>query len=381
MKAKVRCTNITTGQDARLHRSLMDALASQDNALDATAAIRAEYAITPALLDTGMISRYAFSPLWDSGQPGISASQVQADFYQSARHLKTLYGFDPTPTGHLPFPYNIQAEYRRIKKLLKSAARHLSLMITWTAQGKATLATYQIYNSGRYVYFLEIAKLWTYLQQHGQDESAGLLLSIFSYLVKVVRMPYYSVQGSNFYDEYAMAYDGIVADNYNDEQECIRIESHYDHIMDAGNCLLDILMEPCHLDQFAARVWQGQRSGKVKGALLALAGRAFDLFTRFPATSLYDGHFSNNTGEDDEYENTIMFRQYFSIVWDCGNCLLYDYIKESLNCDYGEKMYTQEPMTIQFFDSPQSCITTDLSFASGVMDLVADLIYFLNKQL
>jgi hypothetical protein len=94
--------------------------------------------------------------------------------------------------------------------------------------------------------------------------------------------------------------------------------------------------------------------------------------------SIMDSIYSGAFALDSDGDGLISADQYISFFWSSSDCL-YDQLMDSVNAELNEIGSIDEPVSVQFFDTPQPIISHDLSYERCFFDLLHEISDNLNS--
>lgn len=323
---------------------------------------------------------YQFSPVWDSSVITCDTRLIENAFYDSLKYFEKLYGCRIARKTGVPFPLNIALDYKAACLKLHKRNPDLSLFISLDTAGHPRLCTAEPYAVDSHtLYYIPIRPLYRLMNDPSAKARADLLLSVFAYLYHVLKIPYYRNENTFLSDCYYRVAEFMTGEDSEDDPETIaRNNSLLKECLSEGDAVLKALTEPSHIKAFEERLKTFNAINNSDQELLNIAKQAFDLMHAFPETELTDA--IPESIFDRGVDERILAEQYIAFFWD-ANCEpvynnLIEYVSGCLeNCGA-----IDSPAGYQLFDQPHEKIQHDSRFASGVFELIINLIEFLIKN-
>lgn len=305
-------------------------------------------------------------------------AKIGSTFKNALSNFCKLYNF-PEPETHSVFPMYISKALQEVSLLLADSHKELQLRIMQEEGGRVTLATRKIFDTRMTLYYLPLCPLWEMMKLKDKKAETALLLSIVAYLFKVGGIPHFAETYSYFDGIYEMVAEwntdqGQEQDGEEDaEQE--HIAAHFEMMNEAGAILLAQMANPENLKRFKGRVNRFKPKDEKGEDLLNCAKNALKLYRTFPNRSVMD-----NMGKpalDNEEDTFIRSEQYLSFYWSSNDCLI-DSAMDYINAELNEVCEMEEPVSLQYFDAPQSKEIHDFSFEEQFFDLLNEVSDILN---
>ena len=289
--------------------------------------------------------------------------KAEEEFFKSLAYLAGLYKFDLPLERNEVYPYNITLAYKHAAASLKKIRPELSLIVVQDEKHTACLATTKVFDTSCALYYINVRPLHLLLKKKGSRAAAELLLSIFSWLHQVVKVPYYTDKNTYLFYCYRII------------NEWVKKKPGVGMALRAGTGIYKKIIQSHHLNMLAPRINGFIPVGSWERCLHALSRQALELYTSYPAHSVFN-MVKNNLMEPDK--ERVHLEQYLSFFWDEKDMqyhTMIGYVNTGL-----EKMETIDgPMAIQLFDTPQQQEQHDLDFAEKLFALVEELAHLLNR--
>ena len=325
----------------------------------------------PVVNGNGFLS-HSFAPLFNGYAKELNAARrVTESIFSAARNLCDLYGIKLLYDEHLMYPQNVAKLVEDLQQQINIADKDANVLVISSEDRLPTLAVTKVFDTKTTLYYLPIEPLHFLMKQEERKPTAQLLLSVLCYLYQIGGIPYFGESSSYLYYVYQMIYDW-----YYDEEICEDPKEHQhvmDHIQLVESESSNLLQTLSDKDQFALldeRVSQFHPKTKAEEKLKAIAIRISNLTNDFSTRSIMDSIADDLNKIDGE--GRISADHYLSFIWSGEDCL-YDQLMETVNCELQEYNEIDEPISMQFFDKPQTQITHDLSFEQEFFDLLNEL--------
>lgn len=332
-----------------------------------------------AAFDTGNgFLKHSFLPLTtDEFSIMGNREKIEDDFFPSLMNLAALYKFEPADVSLTPFPYNIHLALSHAAETLKKKDQETELIVVADDTHTACMATIKTFDIGRTLYYIPVRPLIVLLTDKTKKKTSGLLLSIFSWLYRVVEIPFHTNPSAYLYCCYECLREWVFQNDEDWEDDALaeRVTLLQD-IFQKGKKMEKRLGASCHLKEFEKRAKEFCPKNEPEKQLLSAATDCLALYQQNPYRSIFQ-HI-NEPLNDPLEEDRITPDCYLSFFWDTED-QLYDELIDYINTDLQEKTAMDEPVSIQLFDTTQKDICHDLSFEQSLFPLIDQLITILNK--
>lgn len=299
--------------------------------------------------------------------------EIEQHFYASFDNLCTCYGMKLDRRMNLPYPMNLAKCLGELSRQLKEFDRDLDLRLLQDDVSPARLSTSRRFSTGSTLFYIPIAPLFKMLENHDTKSTGELLLSMFSYLFRFVGVPHYAQDYSYLGGIYEMVFEwckGEEDDPERDEKWIRLIDDHSEMIWERGAVCLMMLREQTHVLEFRNRVESYQPKFRVEIEFMETARGFLKLFEDFPRRNLHD---RLDVPKVDDYEDFIRLEQYLHFFWDFGEPVHEEFM-EIINGQLNECCEIEEPITHQYFDTPQQSGVHDHEFEKRLCELLHELI-------
>ncbi|WP_299357709.1 hypothetical protein [Mucilaginibacter sp.] len=252
----------------------------------------------------------------------------------------------------------------------------MECIIVSDEQHIATLATVSRYDTGMNLYYIPVRPLWHWVQSSQGQRLAELLLAICAYLHQVVGIPFYTENGSYVGCQYQMIEDWVNDDQEDEDDHQAQLDELY-VMHNAGLKLHEQIHKPYYLAQFAQIVENFHPVDNWEQEWKAIGVEFLQLYRFAPQRSIFDNIHSGLLYPEDE--DRISADQYISFYWSGNNCFT-DTLFDTINCNFQEITYMDEPMHLQKFDKLPEVNAPDFDFENRLFELVDRLCKLLNDH-
>jgi hypothetical protein len=296
---------------------------------------------------------------------------MEKQFFRSLEHFKGLYKLELPDTGDLPFPLNIDHTFKNIREQFSKLGKKLEPVIVKDEKQEACIATVKQYPMGYSLFYIAVQPVAKLLQSR-KRRSADLLLSVFSYLYRVMGIPFYSECSSYLYNCYEALENYVTEAAYecDEETDYAGMLSQFRLATYWGNRISRIIRHPYTLRSLEERVSRFRASDKKEEELLSVCKAALDLYRQYPKRSIFEDMPEGFLYPEEK--ERIRPEQCISFFWsDLG--FSYDHLMDHINCDFQEMAVSDEPFVLQLFNKRQRQERHDLSFIEAVFRLLSSL--------
>lgn len=304
-----------------------------------------------------------------------SCRKMERDFFTSLSNLCGLYGMAEWEYSDYCYPLNITIAYKETTKRLEAMDKELRLAIVLENR-KVTLATYKELNSRNRLYYIPVKPLFDLFKQEQSKELSALLLSVFAYLYRILRVPLYSHPYSYLNGVYEILWEYCTEDDLYERETVAEYIQTIRLAIRCGGKLYKKIRGAKNLSLFGERIKQFKPQSNQEREIKKVAKAFYRLYQQFPERSLSDNLNTDLLNPEAEYR--IYFEQYLSFIWDTNDCLIENII-EHINCDLQEAEEEEDPCSIQLFHEPQNSATFDLSFEKKAFEWIDELAYLLTN--
>lgn len=305
---------------------------------------------------------HEFKPFW--AYEGTK-DRAEREFLHSLSQLCEYYGLTVTQSVNV-FPQSIYQTWQAVCEALKAKNSQLDCFIACDGSHNATLATVSRYDTGMNLYYIPVRPLWHWVQSVEGQKLAGLLLSICAYLHQVVGVPFFTENGSYVGSQYQMIEDWVNDDEQEEEERQKQLDELYT-LHNAGLKLYEQIRDPHYLEQFADVVANFRPVDNWEEEWQAIGTEFLQLYRQYPQRSVFDNIHSDLLYPEDE--DRISADQYISFYWS-GEGYLAETLFDTVNCNFQEIPYMDEPMHLQIFDRLPEHDKPDFDFEDRLFEQV-----------
>ena len=326
----------------------------------------------PGFYDTAGFLRHSFLPLAAFPEPIGKARKAEKQFFSSLEHFAGLYNLEVPVPGNLPFPLNMDRSFKSISEQFSKLGKKLEPVIIKDGKQEACIATVKQYQMRYSLFYIAVQPVVKLMQRRKRRRSVDLLLSVFSYLYRVMGIPFYTECSSYLYNCYEVlenyltdaAYEGDEDTDYASMLSEFRLATYW------GNQILRTIRHPYTLQSLEERVRRFRASDKKEEELLSVCKAALDLYRQYPKRSIFEDMPEGFLCPEEK--ERIRPDQYISFFWSDQD-LSYEQLMEHINYDLQEMAASDEPIAIQLFNAQQEKEHHDMSFIEAVFDLLNSL--------
>jgi hypothetical protein len=318
---------------------------------------------------------HAFRPFWafDSNK-----ARAEKEFFRSLANICAYYDLlIPDVTG-LTFPQNIYRSWEITAERINAIDKKLDCIILKDEKHIATLATIRQFDTGATMYYIPVRPLWNWSNKAQQQPIAELVSAIFAYLVQVVKMPFYTEMDSYLGQQYGYIEQMILDETEDCEEDKEYRQVQTDELYTLQNAGLHIyraITTPELLTRMEEIV-SGYAHNEVRDndwAILAI--EFYQLYQNYPERSVFD-HIRPDLFYP-EIEERISADEYLGFYWS-GNDDLVDIVVDMINCSFQEMQVTDEPITVELFDTLTEKKNENFGFETRLFALIKRLCELLN---
>lgn len=320
---------------------------------------------------------HSFKPF--QSLPFSGFGQGEREFFRSLDNLCQLYGWQAPETSGLPFPQNISAV---LEKLSSQRFDGASVMLLQDKGNPARLATVKTFDTNFCLYYVPVRPLWLMKNRPCKQPYYELTRTLFAYLYQTIGIPFFREPGyiDNSYDSLENWIREIDDENYADDKEEAEYRKRQFAEMDlmkmAGDTLLPEIKSPYDLETWEQQLQQISVTDKQGRELREVAGELLKLAKDYPERAIKDTmHYELHEASEDDY--SIYWENYISFYWS-GSDTLQHMLFEMVNNEFQEMGYQEEPVAIQWFDTPQDKPQHDFDFETRLFFLLDELTGVLN---
>lgn len=313
--------------------------------------------------------KQTFLPVTDCLLPDARrCREIQQSFFNSLENLNNLYSLKMNDSETMVFPGNIMLAYDYAAAQLAEKDNNLKLYIV-EKDNVPVICTSKSLNTGYTLYYIPLYPLHQLLQDKRKRSIADLLLSVFAYLhsagVPVCDESSYVGYEMQIIQEYVTnSPEDWEAEDFNGTAQ------QMETIINLCKKISKQISSKNNLRLFRQRLSTADPADFREKNLTAAIIEIYELYQSYP-----DRKFYGQTARDFlnlDRDDTIYMEQYISFYW--GGETWFDYqIGETINIQLQEKCETEEPMALQFFDTPQEQPCHDLVFEKLFLEKITHL--------
>lgn len=317
--------------------------------------------------------KHQFKPFWAFDG---NRDRAQREFENSLAQLCNYYGLAIPQAIHNVFPQNIYQTWQSVSEALKAKNKQLECIIANDEQHIATLATVSRYNTGMNLYYIPVRPLWHWVQSSRGQKLAELLLAICAYLHQVVQIPFYTENGNYVGCQYQMIEDWINDEQEDEEDHQQQLDELYT-LHNVGLKLHEQIRKPHYLEKFASIADNFNPVDEWEQVWQVLGAEFLALYRIYPQRSIFDNIHDGLLYPEDE--DRISADEYISFYWS-GNGALADTLFDTINCNFQEIAYMDEPIYLQKFDKLPESNIPDFEFENRLFELIDRFCKLLNDH-
>lgn len=238
------------------------------------------------------------------------------------------------------YPYNIALALWDIESKLKSITESKQWYLVQN-NSKICLAEEECFGMNTTLYYIPIIPIYLMLKDDKRRKSANLLISVCSYLYKVLDVPYYRQEGSYLYSMLERQKEWLDQD---DEME--ETHNYLSTITQAefiGDYMEKRISNLMNLQVFEQRLKSFKMCDVFDQECKIVALEAFEIFKSYPNETIFRNRPNHrNSFEDDYNDGVIRMDMYISFIADTDGCL-YDEILYNINSEFNESGAMEEP--------------------------------------
>jgi hypothetical protein len=301
----------------------------------------------------------------NTNKMNTAADQITLDFYRSLELVSAYYKLNLKNPKAIPYPYNISTTMRELESKLKTRLKNYEDIRLVQEQGKTYLIIEDSFYTNMNLFYIPVIPLYRVMQKKEKRTMADLILSIFSYLYNVAKIPYYRDKKSYLYWNYQTIKGWLK------EEGEMEMASELQEISDAktiGNYMLNEIKSPKHLRNFKKRINDFNPADDFEAECLSVAKQTLKIYTEFPKEQITRNVKElRNLNADD---NMATIEQYVGFCADSDG-YVHDQLLDCVDSELQE-YDLQEPITQKKFDGSE-IVEKEESFEYRIFDLLASV--------
>lgn len=332
---------------------------------------------------------HSFQPFWASYG---NRERAEKEFFCSLSNICQYYDLKAPDVSGEPFPQNIYKAWAITSERIQHIDKKMDCIILKDENHIATIATVSQFDTNMTLYYIPVRPLWNWVQSAKQQDLAEVVIGVFAYLHQVVKIDWLTEQGGYLNGQYSYVEEMIHEDEYDyeiREDDTIGTEADEDKafrevqlaeiytLTNAGHHLHRKINHSETLKQIEDIIMQYAHNEQRDNDWAILAIEFVELYRQYPERSFFD-HIHPDLYYP-EIEERICADQYISFYWS-GNDCLYDTVSDIIDCEFQEKGVTDEPITVEIFDSLEHKGTDNFGFEARLLALINQLVDLLNKN-
>jgi hypothetical protein len=327
----------------------------------------------------GCFLDYTFPPLIEESWRFLNRQQeVEGAVFSSLRNVCALYRLTEPVGTDLFYPVNIHTAFQQVEAELREQQPDVHLHLFQQEAGTICAGTIKTF--GATEFFIPVEPLHRLLERKKPMNTARLMISLMAWLYQVVDIAYYTDESTYVsYTHECIESMLVDCEGEYEPEEFLEHMKDVEKAKQAGQMICELIRKPYALKQFEKRVISYEPHTLLESVFAETAKQALELYRQFPKRSFMDKVQTELDGEDQDYYETIQVDKYLSFHWSRRGFLC-EQLWEHVNNDTAEAMYTEEPQSIQLFDTPQAVETHDFTFEQRLYDVLDAFIYFLKNM-
>jgi len=314
---------------------------------------------------------HSFLPIWGFDIPNWRRSE--ATFFASLKNLCSLYQLSEPDVSGLCFPQNVSEAYRIISPQVNKE-KGIECYILSDGKHPPSLATASRYDTGHTLYYIPVRPLWQIAQSSKLQPLSSLLFQVYAYLYQTIKVSYFT--GSSYLAQEYETIENWINEEQDEEEDEWRNEqrSELEIMQSVGATVLARIRHPFKIGELQNQLENYRSTGIWDTEIDEVATGFLQLALDYPKRSIRD---SMKVSLEAEEEDRIYIEQYLSFYWS-GNDSLADTLFDMVNGHLQEMGYIEEPMSFQWFDSPQQNEHHCFDFEQRLFRMVIKLTELLN---
>lgn len=273
---------------------------------------------------------------------------AEQEFFISVENLCNLYRWTKPDVSGLSFPQNIREAYQKLNAK-KAKGFDLEIKIGQDAQHACCLATAKAFDVSYQLYYIPVRPLWKMHQNKQEQPLYRLIRIVFAYFYQVAGVPFFNEPGTIDGN-----YDTIknwIEEEQDDEKETYRQQQKKElkELEKAGAVLLPEVKKQFSRIELETALVNYRKTADCDTHLMEVIEELLKLIKDYPKRAIKET-MSYEAETDDN--NTLYWEQYISFYWSGEDCL-WETLYQMVNDEFQEMAYQEEPVSLQWFDTPQ----------------------------
>lgn len=297
---------------------------------------------------------------------------IETDFRVSMGNLCRLYGWEDFQFPDLAYPVNLSVAMQYASRRLGATDGNIELKFIRDDGRPARLSTTRTFCTESCLFYIPIEPMCQMVTNDERKKTGNLLLSIFTYLYRIVEIPHFCDEYSYLGNIYAMIEDWWVNDDgySDDKRETEFVVAHFGKLNDFGANSLLMIQDRTNLELFEKRRKDFRAKTKAEKELKRLAWKFLQLYRQHPDRGIFDN--IQAPKDIDEYDSYVRLEQLVHFYWN-HNEPIHDELMDCVNAELNECGAMEISVSTQYFDEPQSNVSHCLDFEKMLFDLLHEL--------
>lgn len=301
--------------------------------------------------------------------------KTEGELFYSLSNVCHLYGWDIPEVSGLDYPLNISAAFEQVNK--KCIEQNLSCIITKSDKGIISITTVKVYNTGHTLYYIPVKPMWQLLQNKDRPLLSEIWKELFRYLYHINRVAYYR-EDSYLQRIYEILNEWISDETENEDEASRKSQQEsIDILQTGGDFVLSFLKQDFDVTHLQQLLRLHKESTYYESETEKIITDCLSLYKDYPNRCIMHGLVNTITNHEDD--EIIYADQYLSFFWSSNDCL-YENFNELINSELMEMTCQQEPVSLQFFNKPQTKEQHNFDFEIRFFDLLENMIAALERQ-
>ncbi len=277
--------------------------------------------------------------------------QIEKDFYTSLNQMAAHYQIAPIETKKLPFPNNLGVACwdmeNKLKSYLKEEQELHLITLDWEQTSLGVANSYKTESS---TYYVPIYSLFEMQKQKENKQTKDLLYSVYTYLYRVVGIPFYRDEDTylSYMHEMLKVWleeDGIICGE--DEEYKKNILSEMAKVEYIGDVILKKINNENNLSFWKTRLDRFYIKNDFDKDLYSIAEKMYNLWQEYPNEYIFK--YAQIDVNDDDVNDVLTMDKYLSFYCSFEGCLN-EQINEMLNQEFGEYAEMENPVSYDVFN-------------------------------